>query len=79
MTEDRALTEAIADIEALFPADSPYQESRVIGERLLAQAKMEVEGWRSESKAVLFRYAELCRAEENRTSRTLLAPEGLKE
>lgn len=58
--------EAIANIEALFPADSQYEVTREFGERLLKQAKQEVEGWRSESDAVLIKYAELCIVEQNR-------------
>ncbi len=61
--------EAIQQIEGLFPADSQYKETNKMGERLLAQAKKEVEGWRNESTPVLVRYAELCIAEENRQAR----------
>jgi len=61
--------EAIRNIEQLFPPDSQYYESAEIGERLLKQAKMEKEGWRSESEAVLIRLAELCIAEEDRQAR----------
>ncbi len=69
---DKELEQAIADISALFPTDSQYEETNKIGERLLAQAKREVEGWRSESRAVLLRYAELCRREESCQTRELL-------
>jgi len=72
MITNKDLEQAIADIEALFPADSQYHGSREVGERLLAQAKMEVEGWRSESPAVLMRYAELCRQEENKVTQEFL-------
>jgi len=58
--------EAIAEIEGLFPTDSQYEETTKVGERLLAQAKREVEGWRNETTPVLLRYAALCIAEENR-------------
>jgi len=61
-----AREQAIQQIEGLFPTDSQYVETNKIGERLLAQAKREVEGWRSESTQVLIRYAELCIAEEHR-------------
>ena len=63
---DKELENAIADIEQLFPTDSQYEKTNLIGHRLLAQAKREVEGWRSESRAVIIRYAELCRHEEQR-------------
>jgi len=61
--------QAMQQIEGLFPTNSQYEETTKIGERLLAQAKREVEGWRSESTPVLIRYAELCMAEENRQDR----------
>ena len=61
--------QAIQMIEGLFPADSQYIKTSEIGERLLAQAKMEVVGWRNEPTDVLIRYAELCMAEENRQAR----------
>ncbi len=61
--------QAIQRIEGLFPTDSQYEDTNKIGDRLLAQAKREVEGWRSESTLVLVRYAELCIAEENRQAR----------
>jgi len=35
-----AREQAIADIDALFPVDSQYEETNKVGERLLAQAKM---------------------------------------
>jgi len=69
MAEDKIREEAIADIEALFPTDSQYEATNLVGERLLAQAKREVEGWRTESTPVLLRYAELCRQEENKQAR----------
>jgi len=61
--------QAIEQIEGLFPTDSQYAETNEVGKRLLAQAKEEVEGWRTESTAVLIRYAELCIAEEDRQAR----------
>lgn len=61
--------QAIQQIEGLFPTDSQYTETNKIGERLLAQAKREVEGWRCEPTPVLIRYAELCMAEERRQDR----------
>ena len=63
---------AIQIIDSLFPADADYDKTREIGERLLAQAKMEVEGWKNEPTPVLLRYAELCEAEENRQSQHAL-------
>ena len=65
--------QAIEQIEGLFPVDSKYDGTNKIGERLLTQAKREVEGWRNESTPVLIRYAELCIAEENRQARDLLS------
>ena len=61
--------EAIQQIEGLFPTDSQYEKTNEVGERLLAQAKREVAGWRTEPTEVLIRYAELCIAEENRQTR----------
>lgn len=64
--------QAIAEIEGLFPADSQYQDTAEVGQRLLEQAKREVHGWRTEPTEVLVRYAELCMTEENRqTQRTI--------
>jgi len=65
--------QAIQQIEGLFPTDSQYEETNKIGERLLAQAKREVEGWRTEPTEVLIRYAELCHAEEVRQDRHYFA------
>ncbi len=65
--------QAIQQIEGLFPTDSQYEETNKMGERLLAQAKREVEGWRIESTPVLVRYAELCMAEEHRINRHYFA------
>ena len=57
--------QAISTIEALYPIDSQYADTNEIGERLLAQAKREVEDWRTTlSDAVLIRYADLCQQEE---------------
>jgi len=58
--------QAIANIEGLYPADSQYEQSREIGKKLLEQAKMEIQGWRSEPTEVLIRYAELCMEKETR-------------
>ncbi len=64
-----AREQAIADIEALFPVDSQYVETNKKGEELLAQARRECEDWRNLPDNILFRYAELCRQEENRHAR----------
>ena len=63
--------QAIDQIEGLFPADSPYNPE--FGQKLLDQAKREVNGWRNEPTEVLIRYAALCIAEENRQTRELLS------
>jgi len=65
--------EAISLIEGLFPTDSQYEGTNKIGERLLAQAKSEVIGWRTEPTEVLIRYAELCQQEEVRQDRHYFA------
>lgn len=64
--------EAIDLIAALYPVDSQYAATNAVGERLLAQAKRETENWRNLPDAILFRYAELCQQEEERTTRDLL-------
>ena len=69
MEDEKRRALAISQIEGLFPTDSQYAETTTIGERLLAQAKREVQGWRNEPTEVLVRYAELCVAEENRQTR----------
>ena len=61
--------EAITEIEALYPTDSQYPKTNEVGERLLKQAKMEKESWRTESTEVLIRYAELCQQEEKTQNR----------
>ena len=53
--------QAIQAINALYPTDSQYAEYAAIGRELLAQAKQEVAGWRTERTEVLIRYAQLCR------------------
>ncbi len=63
---------AIDTIEALYPIDSQYEETNKVGERLLAQAKRECEDWRNLPDAILFRYADLCQQEEERSTRQLL-------
>jgi len=61
-----ARKKAIETIEALFPADSGYIGTAEIGEELLAQAKREMQGWRTEPTEILIRYAELCVEREKR-------------
>lgn len=61
--------QAIARIAATFPADGAALATRLRGERLLQQARNEAHTWRNESDAVLFRYAELCEAEQQRLER----------
>lgn len=58
--------EAIKTIETLYPADSQYGDTAEFGRQLLAQAKREVNGWRTEPTEVLIRYAHLCINEERR-------------
>lgn len=66
--------EAIQHIEALYPADSGYEDTAEIGQRLLRQAKRESNiGWQDEPDAVLIRYAELCIEEENRQAQKILS------
>lgn len=61
MTRD----EALATIDALFPADSEQASVAHTGRRLLDQARIDVAAWRqSEPDAVLIRYAELCMLED---------------
>ena len=57
--------EAIAIISSLYPADSQWVDTNEIGRTLLAQAKEEVNGWRTESTEILIRYAHLCMRKEN--------------
>ena len=57
---------AINEIEGLFPADAEYSDTAEIGQRLLEQARREINNWRNEPEAILFRYLELCQREENR-------------
>jgi len=64
--------QAISTIEALYPIDSQYEGTNATGERLLAQAKRECEDWRNLPDDILFRYADLCQQEEERSTRQLL-------
>lgn len=67
--------EAIEIIEGLYPVDSQFLKTNFVGERLLAQAKRECEDWRNLPDAILFRYADLCQQEEQRSTRQLLKRE----
>jgi len=57
---------ATRTIEALFPADAEYIDTVEIGQKLLDQAKSEMQGWRTEPTEILIRYAELCVEREKR-------------
>jgi len=57
--------EAIETIEIPYPADSEYQDTAEIGQKLLDQAKHEITGWRTEPTEVLVKYAHLCIQKEN--------------
>jgi len=70
--------QAISNIESLYPIDSQYEATREMGEKLLAQAKRECEGWRNLPDAILFRYAELCMQQDDRTCRELLNRKGYR-
>jgi hypothetical protein len=61
--------EAIAVIEAHYPADDPDEDTAVTGGRLLAVARAMCQGWRFESTEVLRAYADLCRREHDRRMR----------
>jgi hypothetical protein len=63
---------AIDTIGGLYPIDSQFEDTIAIGERLLARAKRECDDWRNLPDAILFRYAELCQQEEERSTRQLL-------
>ncbi len=57
----------ITTIEQLYPADTPYLDTRAVGRRLLQQAREE--NWRDEPDAVLTRYADLCEQYERHENR----------
>ena len=59
--------DAIRIIGGLFPPDAPYEDTAAKGKELLEQAK--VKAWKNESDAVLFEFATLCMAEDDRQSR----------
>jgi len=56
--------EAIQEISALFPVDSDFADTAQKGKELLARAIGRE--WRALPDSILFRYAELCLAEERR-------------
>ena len=58
---------AIRIIGDLFPPDAPYEDTAAKGKELFEQAKINV--WKNESAAVLFEYAALCIAEDNRQAK----------
>lgn len=60
----RTREQAIQIIEDLFPPDSQYPDTNAIGNRLLEQAKSEVNNWRTLPDDIIFRYAQLCEEEE---------------
>ncbi len=66
-TEEQIRQRAIDLIEALYPADSPYDPT--IGQALLEQARRECDDWRNEPTPILVRYAELCQEFERRQIR----------
>ena len=63
--------EAIETIDALFPVDAPYEKTAAKGKELLEQARINMASWRNEPDVVLFEYARLCIAEDNRQARRL--------
>ncbi len=56
--------DAIRIIGDLFPANALHADTAAIGKELLARAK--TNAWKNESDAVLFEYATLCMAEDNK-------------
>lgn len=60
---------AIQEIKSLFPTDSEFERTNVIGIRLLEEAKRNTNNWRNLPDVTLFEYARLCREEENRQYR----------
>ena len=58
---------AIRIINDLFPPDAPYEDTAAKGKELFEQAKIST--WKNESDAVLFEYATLCIAEDNRQAK----------
>jgi len=58
-------SEAISNIEQLFPIDSDYPDTNKVGEELLMQAVKNV-GWQKLSDEILIEYARLCIDEDCR-------------
>ena len=52
--------ELVGIIEMYYPADSRYQRTRQIGQKLLEEAKKIKNDWRNEDLGVLKEYARLC-------------------
>ena len=63
--------DAIEIIDGLFPVDAPFEKTAAIGKELLEQARVNMASWRNEPDVVLFEYAQLCLAEDNRQARRL--------
>lgn len=73
MTKD----EAIKIIDALYPIDSEFEETNVVGEELLAEAKFRVGqliDWRDEPTKVLVKYAQLCQQYDQLTCQKVREP-----
>jgi hypothetical protein len=64
--------QAIREISDLYPPDSDYTKTAVIGLELLEQAKRDCATWKNEPDAVIFRLLQLCREKESRESREFL-------
>lgn len=64
--------EAISIIEGLYPADDDNYKTAEIGKRLLEQAEMELNNWRSKPLEILVRYADLCQQEDTKQTNKLL-------
>ena len=64
-TEKEMRANLIQKISNLYPADSEYKSTALIGEALLRRAEQDViQDWRDKPLGVLIRYAELCEATE---------------
>lgn len=70
-------SEAISNIESLFPIDSEYPDTNEVGKKLLMQA-IECIGWRKLNDDILNEYAKLCIDEENRQANRILNKYGVR-
>ena len=61
--------DAIEIIDGLFPVDAPFEKTAAIGRELLQQAKANMASWKNEPDEILFEYARLCIAEDDRQTR----------